>query len=201
MKSRKLHSAVVNRCFHEKKIIPYLNDEIQDSLSDLAEASVVFLQVDEIIQLPEALAPFCEKPLKDVVLILHIDLVRGLAHDEAALRYIAEFDRVDGISTINHQLIAPARRLGFITSFRLFLKDTRSLDRGINITLKANPDAVELIPCAAAIEVAEQLKRLHMPKIGSGLIHNLNTIQRALDSGCCATSASNPELWAFNAQF
>ena len=186
--------------FRKKKIIPYLNDKIDDHIPVLSQAAMVFVQVDELSQLSEAIKPFREEQLKDVILLIHLDLVRGLAHDDAALRYIASLGRVNGISTVHHHLVAPARRLGLISTIRLFLKDSRSIERGISVIEKAQPNAVELLPCVAAIEVADRFRRLHIPRIASGLINNLNTVQRALDSGCCAASTSNRELWAFNAE-
>ena len=187
--------------FRKKKIIPYLNGEIHDLVDILSHASMVFVQVDELAQLAEAIEPFRENQLKDVALMLHLDLVRGLARDDAALRYIADLGRVDGIITVHHHLVAPARRLGFLSVVRLFLQDSRAIDRGISVIEKSKPDAIELLPCVAAIEVTHRFKQIHIPLIAGGLIHNLNTVQLALNHGCCAASTSNRELWKFNATF
>lgn len=181
-----------------KRIIPYVEGGVRDSADVLSKASMVFVQVDEMVDIPQVLAPFREKPLDRLVVMLHLDLVHGLARDESALRYVAGFDRVNGIVTVHHHLVGPARKLGLLSIVRLFLQDTRSIGRGIGIVEKSHPDAIELLPGIAAIEVVDRFQLLHIPRIAGGLIYNLNTIQRVLDSGCRAASTSNRALWVFN---
>ena len=188
----------IETCF-TKKIIPYVVDGIGDSADVIASASIVFVQVGELVDLTDLIASFEDKRLDHLTLMLHLDLVRGLANDEAALRYVAGFDRVDGIVTVHHHLVAPARRLGLLSIIRLFLQDTRAIGRGVSVVEKSRPDAIELLPGIAAVEVADQFQPLHIPRIAGGLIHNLNTVQRILDSGCRAASMTNRKLWAFNA--
>jgi glycerol uptake operon antiterminator len=195
--NRKGSRPTIDTCL-TKRIIPYVEGGVRDSAPVLAKASMAFVQVDEMTDIPEMLAPFREKPLEHLVVMLHLDLVHGLARDEAALRYVAGFDRVDGIVTVHHHLVAPARKLGLLSVVRLFLQDTRSIGRGIGIIEKSHPDAIELLPGIAAIEVVDRFQLLHVPRIAGGLIYNLNTIQRVLDSGCRAASTSNRSLWVFN---
>jgi glycerol uptake operon antiterminator len=181
-----------------RQIIPYIEGGVGDSSEVLANASMVFVQVGELADVPETLAPFGVKPLDHLVVMLHLDLVYGLARDEAAVRFVAGLDRVDGIITVHHHLVAPARRLGLLSVVRLFLQDTRALGRGISVVEKSRPDAVELLPSVAAIEVAEAFQQVHIPRIAGGLIHNLNTVHRVLASGCRAVSTSNRQLWEYN---
>ncbi len=195
--SRNQSRPTIDTCLR-KPIIPYLIGGVEDSASILSEASVVFVQGGELSELPGVLAPFEEAPLADVSVLLHIDLVRGLARDDAAVRYVSTLSRVDGIITVHHQLVPAARRLGLISVVRLFLQDTRAVDRGLGVIEKSKPDAVELLPGVAAIEVVDRFRSLHIPRIASGLVYNLNTIHRALESGCCAVSTSDRSLWAFN---
>ncbi|NLE39289.1 MAG: glycerol-3-phosphate responsive antiterminator [Pirellulaceae bacterium] len=181
-----------------KKIIPYVEGGVGDSADLLAKASMVFLQAGELADIPEMLEPFQRPPLAKVAVMLHLDLVHGLARDEAALRYVAELDRLDGIITVHHHLVGPARRHGLLSVVRLFIQDTRAVGRGIGVIEKSMPDAVEMLPSVAAIEVADRFRQLHIPRIAGGLIYNLNVIQRVLDAGCRAASTSNRELWGFN---
>ncbi|MBN1590865.1 MAG: glycerol-3-phosphate responsive antiterminator [Pirellulales bacterium] len=197
MNSKRKARLTIDACFTQK-IIPYIEIGIGDSAEIVSKASVVFLQVNELVDIPEVLAPFQTKPLDHLGVMLHLDLVHGLARDEAALRYLAGFDRIDGIVTVHHHLVAPARRLGLLSILRLFLQDTRAIGRGVGIIEKSHPDAVELLPGSAAIEVVDRFQLLHVPLIAGGLVYNLNAVQRVLDSGCRAASTSNRDLWAFN---
>jgi glycerol uptake operon antiterminator len=181
-----------------KKIIPYVEGDVGDAADDVAKASMVFLQAGELGDLAQALVPFRDPPLDKVTVLVHLDLLHGLARDDAAVRYIAEQDRIDGIVTVHHHLVTSARRHGLLTVVRLFVQDTRAIGRGIGVIEKSKPDAVEMLPSVAAIEVADRFQQLHIPRIAGGLIYNLNVIQRVLDSGCRAASTSNRELWSFN---
>ena len=182
-----------------KPIIPYVS-EVGDDADVLAKAAAVFLHVEELTHLEAAVEPFRKDPLKRVALMLHLDLVRGLAREDAALKHVSSLGRVDGIITVHHHLVTPARRLGLLTIMRLFLQDSRSIDRGLAIIERASPDAVELLPSVAAIQVAERFRRLRCPKIAGGLVYKLSVVQEALDSGCESVSTSDRELWQFNAR-
>ena len=173
--------------------------EIGDWVEVVAQASMVFVQAGELADIPKALEPFRNKPLDDLTVLLHLDLVHGLAHDEAALRYIVELDRADGIVTVHHHLVALARRLNLLSIVSLFLQDTRAVGRGIAVIEKSRPDAIELLPSVAATAVADRFAQIHTPRIAGGLIYNLNSVQQVLDSGCRAASTSNRALWKFNA--
>ena len=182
-----------------KPIIPYVS-EVGDDADLLSKAAAVFLHVEELTHLDAAIEPFRKNPLKQVALMLHLDLVRGLAREEAALKHVVSLGRIDGIISVHHHLVTPARRLGLLTIMRLFLQDSRSIERGLGIIERASPDAVELLPSVAAIQVADRFRRLPCPKIAGGLVYKLSMVQEALDSGCESVSTSDRELWQFNVQ-
>jgi len=48
----------------------------------------------------------------------------------------------------------PARRVGLLSIVRLFLSDSRAVDRGISVVKKSHPDAVEILPAVVAAKVA-----------------------------------------------
>ncbi len=181
-----------------KPIIPYLTVGAELRPSLLSEASIVFLQGGELSQLPSLLEPFKREPLAHLPVMLHLDLIDGLAKDEAAVRYVAGLDRVAGIITVRHQLATAARKLGLLSIVRLFPQDTRAVERGLVVMRKSRPDAVELLPGVAAIEVADQFDKLPIPRIAGGLVRTPDTAQRILASGCRAVSASSPTLWEMN---
>ncbi len=181
-----------------RPIIPYLTVGAELRPSLLSAASIVFLQGGELSQLPSLLEPFKREPLAHLPVMLHLDLIDGLAKDEAAVRYIATLGRVAGIITVRHQLATAARKLGLLSIVRLFPQDTRAVERGLTVIGKSRPDAVELLPGVAAIEVADRFDELPIPRIAGGLVRTADTAQRILASGCRAVSASSPALWEMN---
>lgn len=107
--------------------------EIPRDGTALERASVIFLQGGELRELPKVLEWLGRSPLAGVPVVLHIDLLAGLANDEAGLRYVASLEGISGIITVRHHLVSPARRLGLACIVRLFLHDTRAVDRGLQI--------------------------------------------------------------------
>jgi glycerol uptake operon antiterminator len=190
---------------HRRSILAWLRRpfipvfwEIPRDATALERASVIFLQGGELTELPKVLEWLAGSPLAGVPVVLHIDLVAGLSNDEAGLRYVASLDGISGIITVRHHLVSPARRLGLACIVRLFLHDTRAVDRGLQIVESAQPDAIELLPGVAAIEVADRFRGIDLPRIAGGLVRTPQLAQRVLQSGYQAISTSDPNLWRLN---
>jgi glycerol uptake operon antiterminator len=164
----------------------------------LAEASLLFLQGGELVELPKRVARLKQGPTAHLPVMLHIDLLAGLTSDEAGLRYLAGLDGIDGIITVRSHLVAPARRLGLASILLLFLQDGRSVDRGLHVIEQSHPDMIELVPGVAALETASQFDKLPVPRIAGGLVRRDSLVRDLLASGCAAVSTSNAGLWPLN---
>lgn len=180
-----------------KPIIPVVSSASENE-SLLAAASVIILQGGELAGLAELLESFKVGRLARIPLMLHLDLLDGLNNDEAGLRFIAGMERINGVITVRHHLVAAARRLGLASVVRLFLHDSRAVDRGLAIVEKTKPDAIELLPGIAAADLADVFNRVPIPRIAGGLVRTPQLVRKILDSGCCAVSSSNPNLWRLN---
>jgi glycerol uptake operon antiterminator len=186
----------IERCF-ERYIVPVIWDpKLHTDL--LADASMVILQGGSLADLPRVLELFSEKPLAHLSLFVHIDLVAGLENSEAALEYLAGFQRLTGIVTVHHHLAAPARKLGLLSIVRLFLSDSRALERGLSIAGKSKPDAIEILPAAIASKVASDFRSCAIPRITGGICRSEDDVREALESGCRAVTSTKPELWRMN---
>lgn len=193
--------------YFAKPVIPYiaglpLDGSVsgQDRVGVVSHASMAILQVEELVDLPDSLDPFRQPPLSHVRVFIHLDLVRGLARDEAGLRYLAGLDRIDGIITVHHHLVSAARRFGMQSIVRLFIQDGRSVKRGLAVVEKSQPNAIELLPGIAAAEVAGDFARLSTPRFAGGLIRNTTILEAILACGYQAVSTSNESLWLQNAK-
>lgn len=188
---------VIDVCLN-KPIIPYVLADRSVDYGSLEGAGLVFLQGGDLTNMPEQLEPFRRGPLSDIPLMLHIDLVAGIARDEAGLRYLATLGRISGIITVHHHLATVARRLGMMSVVRLFLHDGRAIERGLAVLKKSKADIVEMLPGVAAMEVAHEFRGLGIPLIAGGLIRTQETVDRILQGDCRAVSTSQQELWALN---
>jgi glycerol uptake operon antiterminator len=193
---------IANRSFAgllSRPIIPYITEGVEQQASLIAAASVIMIGAGgELAELPQLLSRLARPPFDRLPVLLHIDLVNGLANDESGLRYVATLDRIDGIVTVRHHLAPLARKLGLMSVVRLFLQDGRAVERGLQVIDKSKPDAVEVLPGVAFLQVADRFNHLPIPCIAGGLIRTPETVHQILAGGCKAVSTSNAKLWELN---
>ena len=190
--------SLIHRCF-AKPVIPVLWDA-SPHVELVRHASAVFLQGGKLTELSRMMTVFREPRLEHVALFLHIDLVAGLENNEAGLEYLAEFSQLTGIVTVHHHLAAAAKRMNLLTVVRLFLSDTRAVERGLGVISKSKPNAVEILPAAVAVKVAGDFRSQPIPRITGGLCRTEADVTEAIDSGCLAVTTTSPKLWALNAR-
>lgn len=186
----------IDRCLRQPVIPVVWNPGSQEEL--IGRASSVFLQGGSLVELPQVLEQFQSASLEGVALFAHIDLIAGLENSQAGIEFLAKFGRLAGIVTVHHQLAVPARKLGFLSVVRQFLSDSRAVARGVGVASKLQADAIEILPAAAAVKVAEDFKLTKLPRIAGGLCRTEADVQEALSSGCRAVTSTRPELWALN---
>jgi glycerol uptake operon antiterminator len=181
-----------------KPVIPYVTEGIEPHASMLGAASVIFIGGGELAELPGLTERLRRSPFGEIPVLLHIDLVNGLSNDESGLRYVAGLERIDGIITVRHHLAPAARKLGLMSVVRLFLQDGRAVERGLGVMEKSRPDAVELLPGVAYLEVADRFRGAGVPVIAGGLIRTQEIVERIRAAGCRAVSTTNVKLWEMN---
>ena len=183
-----------------QSIIPYVTEGVDKHPNLIAAASIIFIGGGELAELPQLLEKLSREPFKDLPVLLHIDLVNGLSNDDSGLRYIATHERIDGVITVRHHLAPLARKLGLMSVVRLFLQDGRAVERGLQVIDKSRPDAVEVLPGVAFLQVADRFRDLPIPCIAGGLIRTPETVRQITTAGCRAVSTSNVKLWELNAK-
>lgn len=186
----------IDRCF-ERPVIPVIA-KIPTKLDSLASASCVILQGFKTVELPEVIDLFGRAPLAGVRLLVHIDLIAGLENNEAGLEYLAQLSGIEGVVTVHQYLIKEAKRLGFLSVLRVFLSDSRALERGLRIITKSRPDVVDILPVAAAIKLAPEFRSQRVPYIAGGLCKSQSDVDEALSAGCRAVTCSDDRLWQMN---
>lgn len=133
---------------------------------------------------------------RNKTVLVHLDLIGGLGRDRAALRFLKEVARVDGIVTPNHQVISAARKEGLITVHRLFALDSPSMETGLKILQQSKPDFIEILPGLAVLKTIHCIRRhLTQPVIAAGLIKTPREVREVLKGGAVAVDTSTPELW------
>ncbi|AGB41944.1 glycerol-3-phosphate responsive antiterminator (mRNA-binding) [Halobacteroides halobius DSM 5150] len=132
----------------------------------------------------------------DVLIFLHIDMVKGIGNDKEAIRYLAREIGVDGVMTTKSYLIKAAKKEDLITIQRLFLLDSESLKTGINIIKNSKPDLIEVLPGLVVPELIEDLRaKTKIPIIAGGLVKKKEQVEEILNYDVLGISTSKEKLW------
>lgn len=131
---------------------------------------------------------------------LHADLLHGIAADEYGCEYICQQLKADGVISTKSRVLETARRNHTATILRLFLIDTKSLDKGVALIDSLQPDYVELLPglaCEVIPDLKNRLRAKGAPEISllcGGLIRTPEQIRRCLKAGAHAVTLSDQRL-------
>jgi glycerol uptake operon antiterminator len=195
-----MHSAArIENCF-SKPVIPVLW-QLPTRLETIACASTVILQGGSIAELSGLIRHFEQPPLEHIHLLVHIDLVSGLENNEAGLECLALLGRIEGVVSIHHHLTKPAKRFKLLSIVRLFLSDSRAMERGLSVAGRSRPDAIEILPAVAAVKTSSEFQHCPLPRITGGLCKTEEDVREALASGCQAVTSTLPRLWELNSTF
>lgn len=126
---------------------------------------------------------------------IHIDLIKGLSHDEFACEYIIQQYQPKGIVSTKTKVIRKAKSLNTLTIFRVFIIDSQALTRSIELIKKVEPDFVEVLPGIASKAVNQIQKETLTSVIAGGLINDEEEIQEAISSGAKYVTTSYQKLW------
>jgi len=127
--------------------------------------------------------------------LVHIDMIKGLSPDEYGAIHLIQNYRVDGIISIKPKVVAVCKKRNVIAMQRIFLKDSISLTRSLDVIAKTKPDCLEILP-AVSTGIIQYIKdELHCEVFSGGLISSEVQIEACLQAGAIGITVSNPDLW------
>ncbi len=169
-------------------VVPTMKRLEQFLLTDL---STCVLQDIHISLLPDMISTLHKHERRALV---HIDMINGVASDEYGTEYLCQKLKADGIISSKSRIIEVTKRNKKIAIQRMFLIDSKSVDRGIDMLNKSRPDLVEVMPAIAYRIIPTIKQRLNIPIIGGGLLKTKDDIENGLKAGCVAFTVSDLEL-------
>lgn len=134
-----------------------------------------------------------EKASKEVM--LHIDLIKGLSNDEAAVEYVIQQYKPHGIISTKSKIIKRAKKLNTLTILRVFILDSTALSRSIELIKRSDPDLVEVLPGVATKVIKEISDKTGKRIIAGGLINTKEEIDLAIESGAQYVTSSDITIW------
>lgn len=126
---------------------------------------------------------------------IHIDLIKGMSHDEFACEYIIQNYKPKGIISTKTKVIKRAKDLDTVTVLRVFIIDSHALERSIQLIQRTEPDYVEVLPGVASKAIQQIKEATQIPVIAGGLISDEVEIDTAVDYGAHLVTTSKRALW------
>ena len=126
---------------------------------------------------------------------IHIDLIKGMSHDEFACEYIIQNYKPKGIISTKTKVIKRAKDLDTVTVLRVFIIDSHALERSIQLIQRTQPDYVEVLPGVASKAIQQIKEATQIPVIAGGLISDETEIDTAVDYGAHLVTTSKRALW------
>ena len=128
------------------------------------------------------------------IVIVHLDLIGGLAVREESVRFIKQYTKADGIISTKPDMIKYAKELGLYTIFRIFVIDSKAFN-AISHHAISSADLIEILPGIMPRIIQKFSQKTHVPIIAGGLISEKEDVLNALDAGAIAISSTNQQVW------
>lgn len=127
----------------------------------------------------------------------HIDITGGFRPDDMGISLLKNMFHLDGVVSTNMHALSKAKAIGLETVYRLFLLDSRSLERAESV-LRANIcSAIEILPSGYALSEVQEIRK-HVGDtdlIAGGFVRTQNDIDSIFASGFAGVTTSNQDLW------
>lgn len=130
-------------------------------------------------------------------IILNVDTIEGISTDKNGLNFIKEYLKIDTIASSSPKIINYGKKLKFTIMQTLFMFDTKSLKKGIELVKQSKPDFIDIRPGISFLKIEKIIKNNipNIPIICSGLIQHEKDLRSILGKNAKAVTTSNQKLW------
>jgi glycerol uptake operon antiterminator len=182
-----------------RPVIAAFRDGIENlRIQELDHTAVLFILGGTIFDLPRIVE---QAKRYGKLILVDIDLIKGLGKDAPGIRFLAQESRVDGIITTRSNLIQSAQKEGLVSIQRIFVLDSGSLKGGLSVIGKSKPDAVEVLPGLILPKIMKRIRvKTPIPVIAGGLITQEDEVRDILASGAIGISTTSSRLFTFSVQ-
>ena len=178
--------------FEDCPVIAAVKDEngLKECLS--SDIKIVFVLFGDICNIQDIV-----KRLKEAgkTVIVHLDLISGLAVKEIAVSFIRANTVADGIISTKPGLIRQAKEQGLFTVMRFFAIDSMAFDNIRKQSETVRPDIIEVLPGLMPKVIRRICGEVRIPVIAGGLITDKEDIVAALAAGAISISTTNQHVW------
>lgn len=178
--------------FHNQKILPAIRNmkQFDEFLSNEYRFGVL---LDVHLGRLKGILKAAESRNKK--LLVHVDLIQGIKHDEYGAEFICQEMKPAGILSTRTSVIAKAKQKKILAIQRMFLLDSGAMNKSIELVKKYQPDFIEVLPGVVPFLIKEVKGKTGIPIFAGGFIRTAEDIKQALDAGAAAVTTSNTRLW------
>lgn len=128
---------------------------------------------------------------------MHIDITGGFRPDDTGITLLKTMFHLDGVISTNMHALTKAKSLGLETIYRLFLIDSRSLERAAGVLKESSFSAIEILPSGYAVSEEKRIRRYVGEKdlIAGGFVRSKEDIEKIFKADFMGVTTSNPALW------
>lgn len=178
--------------FEDCPVIAAVKDEEGLAACLTSDIRIIFVLFGDVCSIPELVARL---KAAGKTVIVHMDLISGLAGKEIAVDYIRRNTRADGIISTKPALIRQARELGLFTVMRFFAIDSMAFENIRRQSEAVRPDIIEVLPGLMPKVIRRICSESRIPVIAGGLITDREDIMGALQAGAVSISTTNRRVW------
>lgn len=128
-------------------------------------------------------------------MMVHVDLIQGIKHDEYGAEFICQDIKPAGIISTRSNVIAKAKQKKIYAIQRLSLLDTSAMEKSMEFIGKHKPDFIEVLPGIVPSLIQEIKEKTGIPIFAGGFIRTEEDVEQALKAGAVAVTTSNTKLW------
>lgn len=178
----------------ENSVIPSIR-RLQDVEAAIASPCPLVLLSNVHIGNLEALA--CRLREADKRVVVHADLLGGFRPDREGIKLLKNMYRLDGVFSQSSQVVSAAQKCGLWAVQRVFLMDSRSLERSLEILAESHPDGIEVLPGVLASRFSTLFARWDSAAtlMAGGMIASADDADTLFARGYRAITASSTALW------
>ncbi|MDU0156826.1 glycerol uptake operon antiterminator GlpP [Bacillus cabrialesii] len=178
--------------FHNQPILPAIRNMKQfDEFLNSAFSYGVILD----IHLGQLKGVIREAQKHGKNMMVHVDLIQGIKHDEYGAEFICQDIKPAGIISTRSNVIAKAKQKKIYAIQRLFLLDTSAMEKSMEFVGKHKPDFIEVLPGIVPSLIQEIKEKTGIPIFAGGFIRTEEDVEQALKAGAVAVTTSNTKLW------
>ncbi len=180
--SMQIHQRVIPAISSHKDLKLFLQ-------SPLPFGILMNFQLAQLPDLVETMKSYHKKVL------VHSELIKGLASDEFGAIYLIQTLKVDGIISSKSKVIEVCKKRNVLGIFRFFLKDSISLEQSLEMARRCEADYYEILPALSTQILPDIKKQLDKPIWMGGLIQSEEHVLACYQAGASAVTTSNSTLW------